>query len=189
MVPGGDLIGSNNSGLGVPDWLQFGVPLMIAIEAMTNHAAFTGQTIYNKEVDHWDERWVKSLQHAYRSWMPSWAPGSKTLGLPSGFDAEHIGNAARGGTTVTGKPYDLTTEAYNALGVNIKGQNTRENRSFQGKRYDRIERAINENYGAAGRKYGRNLLNDEELEEAKQREERHVEWFNELIKKDQGLEE
>ncbi|MEL6612815.1 MAG: SHOCT domain-containing protein, partial [Bacteroidota bacterium] len=181
-IPAGDVFDTNvgQSTIPVPSWLQFGGPLQLGFELALNRQAFTGQDIVDREIDTVPERFGKTFDYLWRSWMPSaaWIPGS--------WYWDKIGNAAAGATDFNGRPYSISQAALNSVGLKVKPQDVEGGMQFHQFDFQRRERALQAQLRKLDRQFDRGLISQEEFERQLEitydKLDRNEEEFSELTR-------
>jgi hypothetical protein len=161
-IPAGDIYDINTkAGLGIPTWLQFGGPLMIAAELTLNRAAFTGQDIVNPRSDDFGDKQAKRAEHVWRSWMPS---------APWIYDSWYYEKIAKsiGGKDVLGRPYSTGQALLSSTGVKVRSVDTKLNATYSAEEFERTISAIRSEMRAAQRQYKRGLISKGEFEDTRQ---------------------
>ena len=161
-IPAGDIfdIGQAHGAFPIPAPLQFGGPLMIAMELMLNKSAFTGEDIVNDLTDAPADRMEKTGEFLWKSWMPSaaWIPGS--------WYWEKIGRALSGGTDARGRPYPVPEAVASSFGVKLKPRDVEEGFRWRAYEFDKARRALRAEERRLGRLRNRRIVSEESYREA-----------------------
>ncbi|MCV0395491.1 MAG: hypothetical protein K5872_22345 [Rhizobiaceae bacterium] len=159
-IPAGDIFdtGQGSSAIPIPAPLQFGGPLMIGAEIALNKQGFTGEEITNDLTDTWFEKAGKIGDYLWKAWLPSaaWVPGS--------WYWEKIGNAAKGATDASGRPYDLPSAAASSVGIKLKPQDVEQGLHWQGYGIQKVEQELKAQARRLARQRERNLISKDEFE-------------------------
>lgn len=165
-IPAGDVFDTNSGqlgDLGVPAWLQFGGPLMLAGELALNKQAFTGDPIWNSLTDDWWDKSSKVGDWAWKSWAPSaaWVPGS--------WYWEKMASALKGARDWSGQPFDIPSAALSSIGVKVTPQDVEDGFRLWGLQFKKIETDLRSQMGALGRDYQRGMMSDAEFNRQRER--------------------
>lgn len=160
-IPAGDIFDMSQGDL--PAWLNVGGPLMIGAELFLNRSAFTRQEIVNDKTDDWWDRAKKRGDHLYKSWMPSAAY------IPGSWYWEKVGNAVKGATDSTGRPYDIGNSLASSVGVKLKPQDVEDAFKWKAFEFQQVERALEAEARRLGRRKERGLISEAEFNRAMQR--------------------
>ena len=178
-IPGGDIfdLGQGQSTLPLPAPMVPGGPAIMAMEAMLNVNAFTGEEIVNPHLDGLGERIKKTADFAWKSHMPSapWIPGS--------HHASRLwGVAVHGEQDIRGRNYSLGQAALSSVGVKARSHDVEMNMRWRQNDLERLRREIGLEVRRAHRDFERNRLSENQrdarieraLENARNLRERHA---------------
>jgi N12 class adenine-specific DNA methylase/predicted RNA methylase len=154
-LPAGDIADTNqgSAAVPVPAPLQFGGPLMLAMEVFAfNKSTFTGEEITNDLTDTAADKAGKVTDYLWKSWMPSaaWVPGS--------WYFEKIWNAAIGATDGMGRPYDLPSAMASSIGIKLKPQDVESGLGWQMRDMKKVQTALKAEAKQLARQRERGLI-------------------------------
>ncbi|TFH47653.1 MAG: hypothetical protein E4H01_07880 [Lysobacterales bacterium] len=137
-IPIGDLFDTSqgSAAVPIPSWLQFGGPLMLAMEGFLNKQAFNGQEITNKLTDSTLEQWADYGSFAWKSYMPS------TFGVPGSWYTEKLMRAATGARDTQGRSYSFPQALASSVGVKVSPQDMAVNFRYRKQEFDRTMSAL-----------------------------------------------
>lgn len=152
-IPAGDIFDMNqgSSALAIPSWLQFGGPLMLGAEFITNKQAFTGREITN-ETDSGLEALSKTGDWLYKSWMPSAAY------VPGSYYWDKLGTAWKGGRDLLGRPYSFTQAMLSSIGIKVQPHDIKLGYTFRSRDLAYQARQIKGDIAQAQSDLDRNLI-------------------------------
>lgn len=163
-MPAGDVFDLNGA---LPAWLSIGGPAVIAGELLANRSLFTFDEIYNRDLasvdarlDFWNMPQVQDAAgHAWRSY----APGA--LFIPGTWHYEKISAAIDGGSDIMDRQYSVPAAVSSGLGVKIRPHDPETAMFFRATEIQRQLRAAQQEMSSARRRYSRNLITKEEMDE------------------------
>lgn len=157
-IPVGDVFDLNqgSSAIGIPSWLQFGGPLMIAAEFALNKQAFTGREL-TKETDTGIEKTSKVADWLYKSWMPSAAY------IPGSHYWDKTGAALTDSLDRMGNPVSVPEALFSSVGIKIQSHNVELGKSDRARGLSFEVRLIKADIRTAAIQYERNAISKAEL--------------------------
>lgn len=155
LVPGGDIYETGATLPGVPAWLTFGGPIAILGEILANRVLFTGDDLYDRDMDSSADILLKALRHAFTSMTPS----------PLGWDAQMVMRATSGERDVFGRTYSVPAALLYGVGIKLKSHDVQGQLRFRLMELDRKRRMLDRELRAASRDVQRNILDEEEFVE------------------------
>ena len=159
-IPAGDVfdMGQNHGAFPIPAPLQFGGPLMLAMEALFNKSAFTGQEITNDLTDTAADKAGKIAGHVWKSWMPS------AVWVPHSWYWDKVGKAAKGATDSQGRAYSVPGAVLSSFGIKLKPQDVEQNLDRRAYDFKKERNKITQLEKTLGRQLERNIVTEEVYE-------------------------
>ncbi|WP_288365652.1 DEAD/DEAH box helicase family protein [uncultured Marinobacter sp.] len=162
-IPAGDVFDMNQgqSAVPMPAPVQFGGPLMLAMEFALNKQAFTGEEIVNRQTDTLSERVSKTASWAYKSWMPSAAY------IPGSYYWDKTWRAFEGGRDILGRPYSPVQAIVSSVGVKLQPHDVQLGYAFRAMDLEKEADQIRLQVRQARRDLDRSLIAPEQFEEVR----------------------
>lgn len=173
-IPAGDIF--DTQGNDIPAWLNLGGPLLLGAELFLNRSGFTGDDITNTEINDFWERSADRADYLWKAWMPSaaWVPNS--------WYWEKVGNALKGATDYSGRPYGLGNALASSIGIKLKPQDVEDGMSWKAFEFSKTERALKAEAKRISKRHERGILSDKEFNQRMMKIMEKVETLNEKRK-------
>jgi DNA-binding Lrp family transcriptional regulator len=177
-VPAADFFEVREGDAILPTWLHMSGPLAVAFELYLNKDAFTGEEIFDPDLDTTSEALTKLGGHLWRAASTGWAPG--------GWYWERVGNALRGAEDRSGRQYSLPLALTSSVGIKLKSQDVQAGFESHAFRLDIRLRKLRQELKRAENQYRQNKISKEAFEEQRDRirekVRRHTEQTRKLIR-------